>query len=49
MRNQHHTLPFIPSSAIMLALPRPQCFLSAGTALGQARCPYPYHPGRPNS
>ena len=46
MRTSNHTLLFIPSSAIMLAASAAAVFLSAGTALGQARCPYSISPGQ---
>src|SRR6266566_1882519 len=47
MRTSNHTLLFIPSSAIMLAASAAAVFLSAGTALGQARCPYSISPWQP--
>src|SRR6266850_6347244 len=46
MRTSNQTLLFIPSSAIMLAASAAAVFLSAGTALGQARCPYSISPGQ---
>jgi len=46
VRTSNHTLLFIRSSAIMLAASAAAVFLSAGTALGQARCPYSISPGQ---